>query len=170
MKFVLKFGLLLMLFLAMTAASSTIAQEKGQIFSCTFTAGPPVVHYSVDGGLAGKTYHVVATTNGCASIAGSVSDLTGATDSKQFQLSCGTTGSGTTTVKIYGPDSDLIVVYTIAYTCTSGVNCIASATIHEDLIIPTLTEWGMILFGVVLLGLMTYFVVRRRRTSNIAAA
>jgi hypothetical protein len=35
--------------------------------------------------------------------------------------------------------------------------------------IPTLSEWAMIIFSVVLLGLMTYYVIRRRRVANSVA-
>jgi hypothetical protein len=35
--------------------------------------------------------------------------------------------------------------------------------------IPTLSEWAMIVFSVVLLGLMTYYVIRRRRLANSVA-
>jgi hypothetical protein len=35
--------------------------------------------------------------------------------------------------------------------------------------IPTLSEWAMIVFSVLLLGMMTYYVVRRRRVAHSAA-
>jgi hypothetical protein len=35
--------------------------------------------------------------------------------------------------------------------------------------IPTLSEWAMIIFSVLLLGMMTYYVVRRRRTAQVTA-
>jgi hypothetical protein len=35
--------------------------------------------------------------------------------------------------------------------------------------IPTLSEWAMIVFSVVLLGMMTFYVIRRRRTAQTVA-
>ncbi len=35
--------------------------------------------------------------------------------------------------------------------------------------IPSLTEWGLIIFGVLLVGLMVYYIVRRRKASPMAA-
>ncbi|MCX6830859.1 MAG: IPTL-CTERM sorting domain-containing protein [candidate division Zixibacteria bacterium] len=35
--------------------------------------------------------------------------------------------------------------------------------------IPTLSEWAMIVFSVLLLGMMTYYVIRRRRTAQVTA-
>ena len=35
--------------------------------------------------------------------------------------------------------------------------------------IPTLSEWAMIIMGVLLLGLMTYYVIKRKRTAKAVA-
>jgi hypothetical protein len=38
-----------------------------------------------------------------------------------------------------------------------------TAFMYQRPTIPTLTEWGMIIFGVVLLGFITWVFLRRRR-------
>jgi heme/copper-type cytochrome/quinol oxidase subunit 2 len=52
-----------------------------------------------------------------------------------------------------GPGGDPDAVVTINVTCP----------------VPTLSEWAMIVFSVLLLGMMTYYVVRRRRTAHSVA-
>jgi len=47
--------------------------------------------------------------------------------------------------------------------CMEGDGCIENATVVVCDIIPTLTEWGMIIFCVLLFGWMAWVIVRRRR-------
>ena len=58
------------------------------------------------------------------------------------------------TVKIYKPDG------TLCATLDPWIVC-------EEDAIPTLTEWGMIIFGVVLIGFITYVFLRRRKVIGV---
>ncbi|TFH59724.1 MAG: IPTL-CTERM sorting domain-containing protein, partial [Candidatus Zixiibacteriota bacterium] len=58
----------------------------------------------------------------------------------------------------------ICVSLTIALAAMDCLNA-APGGVH----IPTLSEWAMIIFSVLLLGMMTYYVVRRRRTAQSVA-
>ena len=47
--------------------------------------------------------------------------------------------------------------------------CASSVNFEYSVPIPTLSEWAMIIMGVLLLGLMTYYVIKRKRTANAIA-
>ncbi len=51
--------------------------------------------------------------------------------------------------------------------CMQG-GCIENATVVACPQIPTLSEWGLIIFGVVLLGFITWVFLRRRKTSAVS--
>jgi hypothetical protein len=54
----------------------------------------------------------------------------------------------------------------IAVYKTSPVGAKDYLTVRIGIGIPTLSEWAMIVFSVLLLGMMTYYVVRRRRITH----
>ena len=60
---------------------------------------------------------------------------------------------------------DTLCIYIPADPGKSEEKCIT----EKGTPIPTLSEWAMIIFSVVLLGLMTYYVIRRRRLANSVA-
>lgn len=55
----------------------------------------------------------------------------------------------------------------VSTTVPGDADCIEAAGGSAS--IPTLSEWAMIIFSVLLLGMMTYYVVRRRRTAQSVA-
>jgi hypothetical protein len=71
-----------------------------------------------------------------------------------------------------GALSPAIVIATGSYhlcvSTASGSSCSAVLDMYAA-DIPTLSEWAMIVFSVLLLGMMTYYVVRRRRVAHTVA-
>jgi hypothetical protein len=55
-----------------------------------------------------------------------------------------------------------------SYNSSTGA-LVATGNVQTGGDIPTLSEWGMILFGVVLLGMVTWYVVKRRRVNSVVA-
>jgi hypothetical protein len=51
--------------------------------------------------------------------------------------------------------------------CMQGDGCIENATVEACAQIPTLTEWGVIMFGVLLLGFITWVFLKRRKAIGV---
>lgn len=140
------------------------------VFTCTFSNGnPATVTYSVAGGEPSVTYDVrVEKIVGCASIVGgtaAVSDLVGVTQTQNFQLTCQTQNSSGYLVLQFWKNESLLSTWYVEYASNSNCTQLTQTVVKE---IPTLSEWAMILFSVVLLGLMTWYVIRRRRAVHAA--
>lgn len=57
--------------------------------------------------------------------------------------------------------------YTIVLTSDSTVTVTGEVTVTLVSVIPTLTEWGMIIFIVLLLGFMAWTMLRKRRAATL---
>lgn len=51
---------------------------------------------------------------------------------------------------------------------TMEFTCATSVTLEVSDVIPTFTEWGFIIFGLLLLSSVVYYVYRRRRTISVS--
>jgi hypothetical protein len=82
---------------------------------------------------------------------------------------------GTITNDLFAPDTIFVMGFAVGAFDESGPDGILSLETHSVDIypfspcfgarIPTLTEWGLIIFGVVLLGFITYVFLRRRKAA-----
>lgn len=144
-------------------------------FTCTFSSGnPATVFYSVAGGTASQVYDVVMTNIvGCATVRppltqATIPDLVGVTQTQSFQLDCSTPlGVGHVVLEFrQGVGGPTLSTWSVSYTSSAGCANLVQNEVKE---IPTLSEWAMIVFSILLLGMMTWYVVKRRRVAHSAA-
>ncbi len=122
--------------------------------------------YSLTGGDAGQAYVVTGTASGCVTITPvDPPDLVGATDKDSVKVNCASpNGTGTVALAFYkGSVSPANEKAVASYAFQCGAAC--QVTGYP---IPTLSEWALIVFAVVLVALLTYYIVRRRRTAIAA--
>ncbi|GEM_PF-5486028 len=145
-------------------AGTSMAEELGVTFGCQFIEGPPAkIQYSVLGG-DGNPYIVEGSYSGCATLATATPDLTAANQTQEVQLNC--TVPNSTGAVIVTISRDGVPLKVFKYSYSSNSSCALSGTCTE---IPTLSEWAMIVFAALLLGLLTWYIVRRRRTPQTIA-
>jgi hypothetical protein len=169
------FKVLTMILLVAAFFAAAPNASAAPTFTCTFSAGnPATVNYSVAGGAAAQVYDVVMTNIiGCATVRPpltqtTIPDLVGVTQTQSFQLDCSTPSSSGYVVLEFrqGIGGPILSTWVVSY--TSQASC-ANLVQNEVKEIPTLSEWAMIVFSVLLLGLMTWYVVKRRRTAHSVA-
>ncbi len=123
------------------------------------------IDYSLTGGDNGQLYTVTATATGCVS-AGVPTNLTGPSGSGSVDVTCNTaSGTGSVVLRFYKGTAGGTLLRTMVFTFSCSTGC--NLTLTDSSEIPTLSEWALIVFGVLLLGLMTYFVLRRRQTPAV---
>jgi len=149
--------------LSVCLSSAVFAEPMAESFTVTFDDAFDELDYSLAGGDNGVVYPVTALASGGVTV-GVPPNLTGPADSKSVSVSCSQPdGSGTVTLKIYKVSvspANLLYEITYAFECKGGV--------LTGYLIPTLSEWALIALAVLMLGLLTYYIVRKRR-SAIAA-
>jgi hypothetical protein len=172
------FKVLTMILLVAAFFAAAPNASAAPTFTCTFTPGnsavvgdTATVAYSVTGGVA-VTYDVVMTNIvGCATILppltqATIPDLVGPAQTQSFKLVCSSPSSSGYVVLEFREGVNLLSTWVVSY--TSNASC-ANLVQNEVKEIPTLSEWAMIVFSVLLLGLMTWYVVKRRRTAHSVA-
>jgi hypothetical protein len=152
----------LVAFLAGPALSDPLVEA----FTCSFDETSNYIHYELADGEDAQLYTVTEEASGCVSV-GDAPDLTGATDSDSVLVTCDQTNStGTVTITFWkGPVGDNVPLHSCTFHFTCDGDCNLTADITDT--VPTLTEWGFIIFTVLLLGWMAWMVVRRRQTVKV---
>jgi hypothetical protein len=148
-------------------SSTALGDPRAQAFNASYDEDFDRIDYSVAGGGAGQLYSVTAAATGCVSVA-APADLTGPDDADNVSVTCNdANGTGEVVLKIYKgavSPANLVASFRFQFTCDGDCNI----TLTSSGVIPTLTEWGLIIFSIMLLGLMVYYIVKRRRTQPVA--
>jgi hypothetical protein len=154
----------LVVFLAGPAFSDPMAAT----FVCTWDGDNSEIDYELTDGEDGQQYTVTAEASGCVSLSETPPDLTGPTDSDNVTVACDAENStGTITLTFWrGEDTANVLVASCICEFTSDGACALTGDCAPASI-PTLTEWGFIIFTVLLLGWMAWMVVRRRQTVKV---
>lgn len=140
--------------------------SAAEVITVVFNDATDYLVYSLTGGDAGQKYPVTGVASGCVSISPAIPDtLVGATDKDSVKVNCITpNSSGTIALAFYkGSVSPANEKHVESYAFQCGAAC--QVTGYP---IPTLSEWALIVFAVVLVALLTYYIVRRRRTAIAA--
>lgn len=155
------------LILALLAAVVlTAPASAAEVITVIFNDATDYLVYSLTGGDAGQAYIVTGAASGCVTMPpGDPPDLVGAVDKDSVKVNCASpNGTGTIALAFYkGSVSPANEKHAESYAFQCGASCQVSGYP-----IPTLSEWALIALAVLLVGLLTYYIVRRRRAAIAA--